>query len=135
MDLTKLFSLSYLFERLPSDGFSWTFRISLLILFVGAIVLAIFAQKKAKNSGPIKKFWQKMIVWGWTTGSIGLLLMLFREVRAIYLSARFWIFIWIFIMIIWLLLNIIYRHLKVPAKEELIKQQKEFDRYLPKKKS
>lgn len=134
MDLTKLFSLTYLFERFPIGGFSWAFRIILLVLFVGAIVLAILGQKKVKNSGPVKKFWQKMILWGWTSGLVGLLLVLFRELRAIYLSARFWLFLWILIMIVWLILNLIYLKRRVPAKEELIKQQEEFKRWLPKKK-
>ena len=97
-------------------------------------MLAILGQKKVKNSGPVRKFWQKMILWGWTSGLVGLLLVLFRELRAIYLSARFWLFLWILIMIVWLILNLIYLKRKVPAKEELIKQQKEFSRWLPKKK-
>ncbi|MDP2812303.1 MAG: hypothetical protein Q8O32_01290 [bacterium] len=134
MDLTKLFSTAYLFERFPVGGFSWIFRIILLALFIGAIVIAILGQKKLKNSGPIKKFWQKMILWGWTTGLIGLLLVLFRELRAIYLSARFWLFLWLVISFLWLVFNIIYLKRKVPAKEEIIKKQAEFNRWLPKQK-
>ena len=133
MDLAKLFSLSYLFERYPEAGFSWPLRIALLALFIGALAVAIYGQK-IKPEGPIKKFWQKMVAWGWTSSLVGLLLMVFRETRAMYLSSRFWLGLWIIIVLIWLVFNLLYLKKKVPAKEELIKKKEEFDRWLPKRK-
>ncbi|MDD5749715.1 MAG: hypothetical protein PHO91_02925 [Patescibacteria group bacterium] len=133
MDLSKLFSLSYLFERYPEAGFSWPLRIALLLLFGGALAVAIYGHK-VKVQGPLKKFWQKMLVWGWTSSLIGFLLLTFRESRALYLSARFWLLLWVLVVLAWLVMNLIYLKKKVPAKEELIKQKEEFDRWLPKKK-
>ncbi|MBU1202561.1 hypothetical protein KKH39_00730 [Patescibacteria group bacterium] len=135
MDLSKFFNLSYLFNRFPEAGFSWPMRITLLIIFLGAIVLAIFAQLKYKKSaGLLKNVWYKLQVWGWTTGIIGLTFFYFREVRAIYISARGWLLLFLLIELIWLVYIIKYWQTKIPQKEQIIQKEKEFDKWLPKKK-
>ena len=134
MDLTKLFDFSYLTYRYPEAGFSWPIRITLLIIFIGTIVFAIYTHKKIKRAKTTKKMWQKLQVWAWTTGIIGLLLMSFREIRAIYISSRIYLLIFIIIIIIWLIAILIYKKNKLPDKESQIKKEQEFDKWLPKKK-
>lgn len=134
MNLEKLFDLSYMFNRFPEAGFSWPIRIVLLILFVGSIILAVYAQKEINKKSLSKKLWQKIQVWGWTNGLVGLLFVYFREVRAIYLSSRGWILIFILIMLAWLVFIIKFAKTKLPNKEEQDKKEREFNKWLPKRK-
>lgn len=136
MNLNKLFSLSYLFDRYPNTGFSWPVMIILLIIFIGALILAFYAGHKRKlSSGNFKKLWGKIQVWSWTAGLTGLLFVYLREVRALYLSSRFWLLLFLIIMIIWALLIAKYWKKEIPAKEERQKQSEEFNKWLPKKKN
>ena len=132
MDLNKLLDLNYLFYRFPPAGFSWPIRITLLILFVGSIVLAIYSHSKISKNPLNKKLWQKIQVWAWTNGLVGLVFVTLREVRAIYLSARGWLLIFIIIMLVWLIFIIKFAKTKIPDKEEIMKKQEEFDKWLPK---
>jgi len=134
MNLDKLFDLSYMFNRFPPAGFSWPFRIALLTIFVASIILALYSSKKITQKGPSKKIWQKIQVWSWTNGLVGLVLVYFREVRALYLSSRGWLFIFLILMAIWLIFIIIFAKTKIPDKETIEKKEQEFDKWLPKKK-
>ena len=135
MNLEKLLDLTYLFERYPSDGFSLPVKIALLVIFILAIILAIYAHRKIKPSyGASKKLWRKLEAWGWTTGLMGLVFVYLREVQALYLSSRFWLLLFLLIIIIWLLFIFRYWKKGVPNKEEAAKQEKEFDKWLPKRK-
>lgn len=135
MDFTKLIDLDYLFYRLPPAGFSWPFRIVLLVIFVGCMLLAIFSRQKAKTSpGILKLAWRKMQTWAWSVGIVGLLLMGFREVRAIYLGSRAWLLLWLLISLAWLVTILIYWKKEIPKKQEYIKAQEEYNRWLPKRK-
>ena len=135
MDITKLFNWSYLFSAYAPAGFSWTLRIVLGVLFVGAIVLAVIAMKKIKKTvGPNKVVWKKLTVWGWTIGLIGLLLMFFREVRTLYLGARLWLLLLLLLGLVWLIFILIYRVKVLPRQEKIRQETEEFNRWLPKSK-
>jgi len=134
MNLDKLFDLSYMFNRFPPAGFSWPVRIILLVIFIGSIILAIYANKKIGQKGPQKKIWQKIQAWGWTNGIVGLIFVYFREVRALYLSARGWLGIFIIVMLIWMIFIVKFAKTKIPNKEEIERKKEEFDKWLPKKK-
>ena len=131
MNLEKLFDLSYMFNSFPPAGFSWPIRIVLLVIFIGSILLALYSHKQILKKGPHKKLWQKIQVWSWTNGVMGLVFIYLREVRAIYLSARGWLLIFIIIMLIWLVFIIKFAKTKIPDKEALEKQEQEFDKWLP----
>ena len=136
MNITKLFDWTYLTQRYAVEGFSWPMRIVLLIIFIAAIITALKATKKIKTSpGIYKPLWQKLQVWGWSTGLFGLLLIFFREVRAIYLGSRIWLLIWLIAVVIWLGFIIYYWKIKIPLKEQKQNTQAEFDKRLPKKKN
>ena len=134
MNLEKLFDLAYMFNRFPPAGFSWPIRIALLLIFVGSIILALYAQKKINEKGLSKKLWQKIQVWGWTNGLVGLLFVFFREVKTIYLGSRGWLLIFIIIMLIWLAFIIKFAKTKIPNKEAQDKKKQEVDKWLPKRK-
>lgn len=135
MDFTKLVDLDYLFYRLPPAGFSWTFRLVLLAIFIGCIILAIYSHKKIKTSpGVVKLAWRKMQTWAWSVAIVGLLLVTFREVRAVYLGSRVWLLLWLLISLAWLIIILIYWKREIPKKKEYIKAQEEYNRWLPKRK-
>ena len=90
--------------------------------------------KYSQKQAIVRKFWRKLQIWGWSTGLVGLALFYFREVRAIYLSARAWMFIWLIIALIWLIFIIIYWFRVIPKKKEAKQSREEFDKWLPKKK-
>ncbi|MFA6307488.1 MAG: hypothetical protein WCS88_02275 [Patescibacteria group bacterium] len=134
INLDKLFDLSYMFNRFPPAGFSWPIRLVLLIIIVVSIILAVYAGKKIQQRGLQKKLWQKIQVWSWTNGLVSLVFVYFREVRALYLSARGWFLLFIIIMIIWLAFIIKFAKTKIPDKEAREKKEQEFDKWLPKRK-
>lgn len=135
MDLSKLLDTKYLFQIYPGAGFDWPVRLALLLVFIGAIVIAILADKKhTQAAGAMKKVWKKLQVWGWTSGVFGLIFVAFRETGAIYLSQRFWLLLWLVFIFVWLAYIIYYWKKVVPKKEEVKAQSQEFDKWLPKKK-
>lgn len=134
MDFTKLLDTRYLFQIYPPAGFDWPTRILLLVIFLGAIALAIYADKKIKHAGIFKKVWQKTQVWGWSSGIFGLIIMSFREVGAIYLSQRFWLLLWLLIIFLWLAYILYYWKKVIPRKEALKQKSAEYNKWLPKKK-
>ncbi len=136
MNLANLLNWTYLIERYPVAGFSWPFRIILLVIFIGSILAALLALNKLNNKIPPKPFWLRLQTWGWATGIIGLILMIFRETRAIYLASRLWLLLWLLIVFIWLG-YLIYFKLKVlprMKKHEAVDQET-YGKYLPHKKS
>ncbi len=135
MNLTKFLHWSYLWQRYAPLGFSWPIRIVLLVIFLGAIILAILCYRKIKNSqGPKKTLLKKIRAWGFTTGIIGLLLVFFREVQAIYLASRLLLLAWLIIIFIWLITIIIYWRKDLPKKQAAIAAKEEFNKWLPQNK-
>lgn len=135
MDITKLLDMNYLFHPYPLAGFSWPFRIFLLVVFLGAIIFAIITSKKKQTAPSItRKGWYKLQVWGWSTGVVGLLLMFFREIRVIYFSSRGYLLLWFLIIIVWLIFIFVYWKKTIPDKAKREKEAEEFNKWLPKKK-
>jgi len=134
MELTKLLDWEYLFYRFPEAGFSWPVRIGLLVLFVGAILVALHTHKKLHQKlGGSTKAWKRLQTWGWSSGLVGLMLVYFREVRALYLSSRFWLLLWLLIYLLWLIYVIVRWKKEVPDKESQAKHEQEYAKWLPKK--
>ena len=135
MNLEKLINLNYLFDRYPDYGFSLPTKIFLILYFVISIIIAIKAGKKLNtNPGIMKRTYNSLENWGWTTGVLGLLLFFFREVNAIYLGSRIWMLLLLIFTIIWLILIVKYYKKEIPKKEELKKERERFSKYLPRKK-
>ncbi|MBT6691685.1 hypothetical protein HOB10_05135 [Candidatus Parcubacteria bacterium] len=133
MDLSKLLNFEYLFARFPEAGFSWPVRIGLLIIFVGAIIVALYTHKKLKqNLGVAGKAWKRLQVWSWSVGLVGIMLVYFREVRALYLSSRFWLILWLLVSVVWLIYIIAKWKKDVPNKETQEKHKQEYSKWLPK---
>lgn len=135
MDLTNLLHWWYLIERYPQAGFSWPMRIVLLIIFIGSILAALHAFNQLRNKVAPKSLWIRLQTWGWASGLVGIILMIFRETRAIYLASRLWLLLWILIVFIWLG-YIIYFKIKIlpTMKKHDEVDQETYGKYLPHKK-
>jgi len=135
MDITKLFNWAYLIERYPEGGFSWKIRVILYGLFGLAILAAIlFGLQKKNVTTAWKKLLSKIQVWGWSFGLVGLLLAYFREVRALFLGSRIYMLLWLVIGFVWLIFIIKYWKRDIPKKQETIKSEAEYNKWLPKSK-
>lgn len=135
MDLTKLFDWSYLFRAYTFETLSTPFRIALYGLCVLVIVAAVMAQKRlAKNPGAKKILYKKIISFGWTTGIVGLLFILFRETRAMYLGARLWLLLWSLGLLAWIAYILFYYFVTVPKIQKQKEEDAEFNKWLPKAK-
>ena len=135
MDIEKLIDLNYLFDRYPDNGFSLQIKIFLILYFVISIIIAIKAGKKLNDKpGIMKKTYNSLENWGWTTGILGLSLFFFREVNAMYLGSRIWMLILLLSTFLWLLIIFRYYKKEIPKKEKLKKEREEFSKYLPRKK-
>ena len=135
MNLEKLINLNYLFERYIIDGFSLPIKSFLIIIFIISIIIAIISGKKLKNNpGIMKKLYNKLQNWGWTTGLIGFLLFFFREVNTIYLGSRIWMIILLISSFIWILTIFKYYKKEIPKRKKNKKEKEAFNKYLPKQK-
>src|SRR3989338_3729872 len=68
---------------------------------------------------------------GVTMGLLGYLYLFFAWQRAVLLGARFWLLIWLVVVLIWLFFILKYLLVMVPAKRREIDQRRRFERYLP----
>ncbi len=133
MDLARLIDISYLFQSQPAEGFSWPFRIVLLVIFIGALVLAIYSGLRAKKTtSVIKRVWSKFQLWGWSAGLVGLLLFSFRELQAIYIGARVYILAWLIIIFIWFISILFFVRKSKATKEARVEKDEEYNKWLPK---
>jgi len=135
MDLTKLLDWTYLFRAYTFDELSTPFRIALYGACILAIVAAVIAQRQlSKNSGAIKKWNKKIVSFGWTVGLVGLLFLLFRETRALYLGARLWLLLWLLGSLAWIIYLTIYKLTTIPKLQKEKIASAEFNKWLPKAK-
>ena len=102
------------------------------MIFIGTIIIAIYAGRRfKKNPGIYKKVLYKFQVWGWSTGLVGLLLGLFREVGAIYIGSRAWMILWLIAIVVWLGF-IIKTWIKIAGtKEAKLREESEYKKWLP----
>lgn len=135
MSITHLLHLSYWFAVItPPFG-----RVSLVIilvlfggLFAVAILLRVFAREYAPN--PLLARGLSRIAKPFFFVSIAcLILIVFRQLGAAVLSARFWIFLVLGIGIVWFV--VIFRVLRGTYEAEVVKFQaeKKYREYLPKR--
>lgn len=102
------------------------FLAALIILFVSCFIFGWLKKKSSLYRGLVKKLYNFAV--GNTV--IGLLLFFFNYESAIFFSARFWLLLWLILIISWLV--IILKDLKkIPAKKKQISAEQTFKKYLP----
>jgi len=131
IDLEKFFSLNYLFNLHPQSLHPLQQRILIIVfsfLIISGLVIIGLAKKKKQ---PQKKGLKKIAYFCLGLGAIGFLFLFFRLGGIYFLSARFFLVIWLVIAVIWLV-RIIKYFLKVYPKEKIeVEKKARIEKYLP----
>ena len=135
LDLVSFFKLERFFNLRPAIQPNTVYF--LLAVFGIVILIAIIfkvIQKTIKGDTFNKNLLQKYFVAFLTMGLIGEVMVWFRYERVYFLSARFWLLVWLIILIIWLAFILKYQLKIIPKFRTDLQKTKEFNKYLPKKK-
>ncbi|MFA5029878.1 MAG: hypothetical protein WC518_04080 [Patescibacteria group bacterium] len=109
----------------------------LLALF-GVLVLAGLVVEVIRKLKPRENFINKLFklysTWLLTLGLLGAALVWFRYERVFILAARFWLLLWLIVLVIWLVFIWRYQFKVVPQARKQSEFRKIFNKYLPRKK-
>lgn len=94
------------------------------------LILTIFTAIKQNRKSLYKHFWKKSYAFAVGNLIIGAVLFFFSYERAAFLSARFWLALWLITML-WWLWPIIKSYRLIPLKKKQREQEQEFKKYLP----
>jgi len=128
--MKKFLDLSFWFDQQPGALIPLWRNVLIAILISCVILAAItFILKGRKNI--YRQLFEKLFYFFNINFIIGLVLFFFNQEIVPVFSSRFWYIIWAIILAIWIY-SIIRYMLKLPAKKEDFKKQREFEKYLPK---
>lgn len=103
-------------------------------IFIGVIVLllliTIITAIMQKRKSLYKNFWRRSYVFSFSNLVIGVFFLFFNYERAAFLSARFWLLLWLLVIIGWLI-PIFKSYRVIPLKKEQLEKEKEFKKYIP----
>lgn len=104
----------------------------LVVVGLACCYLIYLAKVKQKNKDYSRALWYRLENFAITNAVLSFLMALCYYQGIPFLSAKFWLLLWIIINVVYL--NWLYRKFKkIPARLEKIKQEKEFKKYIPKK--
>lgn len=132
LDLIHIFSPSYLFNLQPGPILS--FFLNVLLAFFGLMLVMALVMKKfvANNKNPRTKILlgklRRLLLW---LAIVGLLLLAARQLDINFLSAPFWLLLWLLGLFYWL--GVIIYDFLTDAKDraEEIKDFEQKKKYLP----
>lgn len=125
----NILTTSYWFDLKPPYFTATSEKIYISILFVfliASVILFILKRKKSFYKGLFKRLYNFSL----SNFIIALFLLFFRYQNASFLSARFWLGLWLISMIIWLLF-ILKRIKKIPEYIKKAKEEEEKKKYIP----
>ncbi len=103
-------------------------------VFLGLLVILLLATTftaiKQQRKSLYKNFWKRSYAFSLGNLLIGIILFFFNYERAAFLSARFWLALWVMVMIAWLI-PIIKSYRRVPLQKKQRDQEQEFKKYIP----
>ena len=131
MDFTKLLKLKYWFDVQPLLIHAlqrWILIAIFSLLIIAGIVLILIAMKKDKILKiALNKISKVVLIMGLS----GWLLLFFRWAGVYFLSARFWLGLWLIGLIIWAWRLIHYFKKIYPVKKQELIKQRQLKKYLP----
>ena len=103
-------------------------------LFIGLIIiLALLALNHGadqKSRRPLPRHLKQFILFRSINAMIGLILLFFNYETVPFFSARFWLGLWVIIVIIWLFF-LLKKFKAIPAKKKQLAAEQELKKYLP----
>ncbi len=125
----NLLSLGFWFNTRPGalipsmqKGF-----IAFLGLLVVVFVVFLILQKKKTI---YRNLFRKLGSFSISNAILGAIILFFIYESVPFLSARFWILLWVIGMIVWLYF-ILKRIKEIPKRKEELEKEKEFKKYIP----
>ena len=130
-EILNLLSPSYLF-RWNLGPFTtnpvWYF----IGILVGLMVFAYFNLKLAEKKDIFtKKVAIKFLAFAWSISISGIILVLFRQVNATYISAPVILLVWLGIAIVWFAHVAFYKLKTIPNRRKELKQEAGKRNYIP----
>lgn len=133
--IRPLLTLNFWFKLAPDPllpPFQWGFIIFFVFLIFASVVCKVIF-KKEKSRYVLRLGAKYLKNWFLVGGIMGCVFLFFGYERAVFLSSRFWYVVWALTFGTWL--GFIIRKIrKLPKKEQELKKQAKFEKYLPKKK-
>lgn len=130
--LKFFFNLGHLFSVRPG-AMQMRAIIILAVIFGLFIIFGFFSKLKAKkiNDGLKSKAWQRLYYLGVSMGIIGFVYIFFAWQGVALLAARFWLLIWMIVIIVWLVFIAKYLYIQVPKLRKNINTKRDFEKYVP----
>ncbi len=129
--MVDLFSLSFWFNTRPGLLVQPYLSILFGVILVFMLLAIIFRVVKKNNGKNLyHKFWQGAYSFSVANAIIGAIIGFFTYEMIPLLSARFWLLIWLLVILAWFFFlgRILYL---IPKKKIEIAKEKEFKKYLP----
>jgi len=129
--MKNLLTLNYWFNLRPESLLPYAQKTLIGFIILLALLALALAIINIKSRGSIYRGLFKRL-YSFCLGNtlIGLVISFFNYEDVPFLSARFWLGLWILIMIIWLVF--ITKKLKaIPQQKKQVEQEKELKKYLP----
>jgi len=133
---SNFFTLSYWFSPQPGPLMNSAAQFLLIVFglcLIGAIIFYSIARIK-KDDPVIFKLYSKIKNLFTTLAVVGFIILFFFWQQVPYLSSRFWVVIWLLILLIWAGFIGRFGFFEAPKRKEEIKKKRKFEKYLPKKK-
>jgi len=127
--MKNLLTLNYWFNLRPETlvPYAQKIFIGLIALFIILALLVIIAKKR---SGIYRGFFKRLYSFFWSNVLIGLILFFFNYEVVPFFSARFWLGLWLLLMIVWLFF-ILKKLRTIPEQKKQLEQEKKLKQYLP----
>lgn len=122
----------FLFKTMPAPWGGWHGWVS-LAAWVAILALAWISYRislKAEIKA-VRRWWQQLTLWAVWSGSVGLILTFFIWQRLPFLSMRFWLALWVVIILVWLGWLAWKKIFILPKQITSAKVRREFLKYLP----
>ncbi len=137
MNLSELYDLNYWFTLRP-DEMSLAFLIGFLVFFVlvflGTFAMIVYKKKKKiVLSKPQRKLYEKIQSACATMGLLGLLWLFFAYERVPFLSARFWVLVWLLSGGLWIYVISRYYSLEMKPQIKKLIEKERIEKWLPKR--
>lgn len=124
-------NLNFWFNSRPAP-FTYGSKIAIGLFIITMAALFIFLRVGKKKKGYNSKTWLSLADFALTNIIIALAILFFSLELVPFLSAKFWVLLWLVEMISWL--SIVFQRLKKSQlKKEAAEKEKNFKKYLPKK--
>ncbi|MFA5954208.1 MAG: hypothetical protein WC817_01570 [Patescibacteria group bacterium] len=134
IDILKFASPSYLFMNFPrplSSGFLRAWIAIGIIMIVGGIMLRIWSHYRKDFLPAWVKWWQRVGAAAVTFGVFAFILLFFRQEQTPWFSARYWIVLWVLLLLAWSAYLGFLAWRDVPAKATLEADDRRRRKYLP----